>query len=46
MDAIKLTEDQQDLLKEIFNLGIGKAANALSKLSEDRYEVMIGVPES
>ncbi len=38
----ELTEMQHDLLKELFNLGIGSAANSLSQLVDQ--EVVLSVP--
>lgn len=38
-----LTEMQHDLLKELFNIGIGSAANSLSQLVD--HEVMLSVPD-
>jgi chemotaxis protein CheC len=41
---IKITEDQLDLLKEVFNLGVGRAAASLSKLANNKYEVLLSLP--
>jgi chemotaxis protein CheC len=42
---IKLTEDQYDLLKEVFNLGVGKSAASLSLMAENKYEVILSLPK-
>lgn len=42
---ITLNEDQLDLLKEMFNLGVGKAAASLSKLANNKYEVVLSLPK-
>lgn len=40
---IKLNELQQDMLSELFNLGMGSAASALSEMVSE--EVLLSVPE-
>lgn len=41
---ISLTDDQLDLLKEVFNLGVGRAAASLSTLADNKYEVLLSLP--
>ena len=38
------TEDERDLVKETFNVGVGRAAAGLSELVDDRYEIRLSVP--
>lgn len=40
---IQLNELQQDMLAELFNLGMGNAANALSEMVEE--EVLLSIPQ-
>ncbi len=42
-ENLQLTDMQYDLLKELFNLGVGSAANSLSQLVDQ--EVMLSVPD-
>ncbi|VAW62095.1 Chemotaxis protein CheC -- inhibitor of MCP methylation [hydrothermal vent metagenome] len=42
-DIIKLSELEQDLLTELFNLGVGHAASALSTMV--RQEIKLSVPQ-
>lgn len=39
-----LSEDQLDFLKEVFNLGVGRAAASLSALANNKYEVTLTLP--
>lgn len=39
-----ITEDQLDFLKEVFNLGVGRAAASLSELANNKYEVLLTLP--
>jgi len=41
-DPIELTTLEQDMLKELFNLGVGKAAASLSRMV--KQEVLLAVP--
>ena len=41
----KLTSDQVDMLAEVFNMGMGQSANAISALSGVEHEVFFGVPD-
>ncbi len=43
--SLQLTDDQLDLLKEVFNLGVGRAAASLSKLANNKYEVVLSLPK-
>jgi chemotaxis protein CheC len=43
---IEFDEDQLDLLKETFNIGVGQAAGALSELAGDLYEVELSIPSA
>lgn len=40
-----LNEVQLDLLKEVFNLGVGRAAASLSALINNKYEVTLSLPK-
>lgn len=42
---MNLNEIQLDLLKEVFNLGVGKAAASLSALANNKYEVTLSLPK-
>jgi chemotaxis protein CheC len=42
---VKLSEDQLDLLKEVFNLGVGRAAAALAVLAHNQHEIELTLPE-
>lgn len=42
---IEITEDQLDLLKEVFNIGVGRAAASLSLLADNKYEVLLSLPK-
>lgn len=42
---ITLNDEQLDLLKEVFNLGVGKAAASLSQLASNKYEVVLTLPK-
>jgi chemotaxis protein CheC len=42
---IELTEDQQDILAEVFNLGMGKSISALSHLSGEGREIQFDLPK-
>lgn len=39
-----ISEDQLDFLKEVFNLGVGRAAASLSELANNKYEVILTLP--
>lgn len=41
---MKLTDWQVEILKETFNVGVGKAASALSELTDDLLQVDLTVP--
>lgn len=41
----KLSSDQIDILAEVFNMGMGQSANAISALSGVEHEVFFGVPD-
>lgn len=41
----KLSSDQVDILAEVFNMGMGQSANAISALSGVEHEVLFGVPD-
>ena len=41
---MKFSELQIDFLKEVFNLGLGKAAAEISKLAKDKYELVLDLP--
>lgn len=41
---IQLTEDQRDVLAEIFNMGMGKSIHAMSYLSGEDHEIVFELP--
>ena len=41
----ELTEDQIDILAEVFNMGMGKAINAITKLSGRDKEILFELPD-
>lgn len=42
---LKISDDQLDLLKEVFNLGVGRAAASLSSFANNKYEVILSLPK-
>lgn len=40
MKDLKLTVDQEDILSEIFNIGVGRAASVLSQMTSEKVELV------
>lgn len=43
-DLNKLTEDQKDVLAEIFNMGMGQSLNLISQISGKEHEITFNLP--